>query len=115
MKNARPTGANLGWAVQRLYSIVVENPRTEIAELRKLIVAEANAILKEDVVANLQIGEWGREVVPKGARILTYCNAGALATADYGTALGVIRAAFEVDPTISVYSCETRPFLQAPG
>ena len=50
--------------------------------------------------------------MPKGARILTYCNAGALATADYGTAVGVIRAAFEIDPTISVLSCETRPFLQ---
>ena len=68
--------------------------------------------MTEDIVSNQQIGKWGREVVPKGARILTYCNAGALATADYGTAVGVIRAAFEADPTISVFSCETRPFLQ---
>lgn len=112
VKNARPTGANLGWAVEKLYSIVVENPKAEISELRKLILTEANAILEEDVSTNLQIGKWGREVVPRGARILTYCNAGALATADYGTAVGVIRAAFEADPTISVYSCETRPFLQ---
>jgi methylthioribose-1-phosphate isomerase len=112
VREARPTGANLGWAVKRLYSVVVENPKVAIAELQRLIVQEANAILTEDVVSNRQIGRWGREVVPKGARILTYCNAGALATADYGTAVGVIRAAFEIDPTISVLSCETRPFLQ---
>ncbi|MGA2402333.1 MAG: S-methyl-5-thioribose-1-phosphate isomerase [Syntrophobacteraceae bacterium] len=112
VREARPTGANLGWAVERVYSIVVENPRSDIAELQHLIMTEANAILSEDIVVNQQIGKWGRELVPKGARILTYCNAGALATADYGTALGVIRAAFEADPAISVFSCETRPFLQ---
>jgi methylthioribose-1-phosphate isomerase len=110
--DARPTGANLGWAVERVYSIVVEHPKSDIAELQGLIFAEANAILTEDIVSNQQIGKWGREVVPKGAKILTYCNAGALATADYGTAVGVIRAAFEADPSISVFSCETRPFLQ---
>ncbi|MGC9197278.1 MAG: S-methyl-5-thioribose-1-phosphate isomerase [Syntrophobacteraceae bacterium] len=112
VREARPTGANLGWAVERVHSIVVENPNAQVSELQKGILAEANAILQEDIAANVQIGKWGREVVPKGARILTYCNAGALATADYGTALGVIRASFEADPTISVYSCETRPFLQ---
>jgi methylthioribose-1-phosphate isomerase len=112
VREARPTGANLGWAVQRLYSIVVENPGVSLAELKDLILREANAILNEDIITNRQIGKWGREVVPKGARILTYCNAGALATADYGTAVGVIRAAFEADPSISVFSCETRPFLQ---
>ncbi len=112
VREARPTGANLGWAVERVYSIVVENPQADIAELQKLIRAEADAILCEDVAVNQQIGKRGCEVVPKGARILTYCNAGALATADYGTAVGVIRAAFEADPAISVFSCETRPFLQ---
>jgi len=112
VREARPTGANLGWAVERLYSIVVENPKADISELQERILAEANAILTEDIVSNRQIGRWGREIVPKGARILTYCNAGALATADYGTAVGVIRAAFEADPTVSVFSCETRPFLQ---
>ncbi|MGO9314205.1 MAG: S-methyl-5-thioribose-1-phosphate isomerase [Syntrophobacteraceae bacterium] len=112
VREARPTGANLGWAVERVYSIVVENPQADIAELQKLIRTEADTILSDDVVVNLQIGKWGREVVPKGARILTYCNAGALATADYGTAVGVIRAAFAADPAVSVFSCETRPFLQ---
>jgi len=112
VQEARPTGANLGWAVERVYSIVVENPGADIAELQRLIRTEADAIMVEDVAVNRQIGKWGREIVPKGARILTYCNAGALATADYGTAVGVIRAAFEVDPAISVFSSETRPFLQ---
>jgi methylthioribose-1-phosphate isomerase len=112
VREARPTGANLGWAVERLYSIIVEHPKAGIAELQKLIFTEANAILTEDIVSNRQIGMWGREVVPKGASVLTYCNAGALATADYGTAVGVIRAAFEADSLISVFSCETRPFLQ---
>jgi len=112
VKEARPTGANLGWAVERIYSVVVENHRASVAELRELIRTQADAILSEDVAANLAIGRWGRDVVPVGARILTYCNAGALATADYGTAVGVIRAAYEKDPTVQVYSCETRPFLQ---
>ncbi len=112
VREARPTGANLGWAVERLYTVVVEHPKATISELQELIFTEANAVLNEDIASNQQIGKWGREVVPKGARILTYCNAGALATADYGTAVGVIRAAFQVDPTISVFSCETRPFLQ---
>ncbi len=112
VREARPTGANLGWAVERVYSIVVENPKAEISELQRLIRDEADAIMVEDVATNRQIGRWGREIVPPGARILTYCNAGALATADYGTAVGVIRAAFDADPTVSVFSCETRPFLQ---
>ena len=112
VKEARPTGANLGWAVERVYSIVVENSGADIAELQRLIRAEADDILSEDIAVNLQMGKYGREIVPKAARILTYCNAGALATADYGTAVGVIRAAFESDPSISVISCETRPILQ---
>ncbi|MEN6439784.1 MAG: S-methyl-5-thioribose-1-phosphate isomerase [Syntrophobacter sp.] len=112
VKDARPTGANLGWAVERIYTVVVENHRATVAELRELIRTQADVILAEDIAANLAIGRWGRDVVPVGARILTYCNAGALATADYGTALGVIRSAHEKDPTVQVYSCETRPFLQ---
>ena len=67
VREARPTGANLAWAVERVYSIVVENPKAEIAELQQLIRDEANAILIEDVAANQQIGKWGREIVPAGA------------------------------------------------
>jgi len=112
VKIARPTGNNLSWAVEKVYSVVVENPQADVFELQKLIRQKADEILREDVAVNVAMGEWGRKVIPDGARILTYCNAGALATADYGTAVGVIRAAFAVDPTVQVYSCETRPFLQ---
>ena len=112
VRTARPTANNLAWAVEKVYSVVVENPQATVADLQNLIQAKADELLREDVVTNLQIGSWGARVIPKGARILTYCNAGALATADYGTALGVIRSAFAADPTVQVYSCETRPFLQ---
>jgi methylthioribose-1-phosphate isomerase len=112
VKNARPTGNNLSWAVEKVYSVVIENPLASVSQLQDLIRRKADELLKEDVQVNLAMGRWGKNVIPSGARVLTYCNAGALATADYGTAVGVIRSAFAVDPTIQVYSCETRPFLQ---
>jgi methylthioribose-1-phosphate isomerase len=112
VRTARPTANNLAWAVERVYSVVVENPRATVAELQNLIQQKADELLCEDVATNLRIGSWGCKVIPRGARVLTYCNAGALATADYGTAVGVIRSAFAADPTVQVYSCETRPFLQ---
>ena len=112
VKNARPTGNNLGWAVEKVYSVLLENPGADVPELQTLIRRKADAILAEDVRDNVAIGKWGKEVIPRGARVLTYCNAGALATADYGTAVGVIRAAYADDPTVEVYACETRPFLQ---
>jgi len=109
---ARPTGNNLSWAVQKVYSAVVENPQASVPELQRLIRERVDELLAEDVAVNKAIGSWGRKIIPAGARILTYCNAGALATADYGTALGVVRAAHASDPSIHVYACETRPFLQ---
>lgn len=112
VRNARPTGNNLSWAVEKVYSVVVENSKADVPQLQALIRNMADEILKEDVQTNLAIGSWGTQVIPKGARILTYCNAGALATADYGTALGVIRSAHAADPSVQVISCETRPFLQ---
>jgi len=112
VKTARPTANNLAWAVEKVYSVLVENHQADVFELQDLIRRKADEILKEDVAVNQAIGIWGSKVIPEGARILTYCNAGALATADYGTAVGVIRAAYAADPTIQVYSCETRPFLQ---
>ena len=112
VKSARPTAVNLSWAVDRVYSVLVENPKSTVAEWQQLIRGRADEMLREDVEANKAIGAWGSKIIPKGANILTYCNAGALATADYGTAVGVIRAAHAADPTIHVYSCETRPFLQ---
>ncbi len=112
VRTARPTAVNLSWAVDRVYSVVVSHPEASVSELKGLIVNEADKILEEDVLINQKIGSAGAAVIPKGARVLTYCNAGALATADYGTALGVIRSAHAADPSIQVFSCETRPFLQ---
>lgn len=112
VRTARPTASNLAWAVERVYSVLVENPQAEVEALQELIRNKADEILQEDVSTNVRIGDWGAKVVPTGARVLTYCNAGALATADYGTAVGVIRSAFATDPSLHVYACETRPFLQ---
>lgn len=112
VKSARPTGNNLGWAVEKIHAEVLNNPQADVFELQGIIRQKADEILAQDVADNIEIGRHGKEVIPRGARILTYCNAGALATADYGTAVGVIRAAHASDPSIQVYSCETRPFLQ---
>ena len=96
---SRPTAVNLFWALERMKG--AKNPE-----------AEARAIFAEDLEANLAMGRHGAALIPKGARILTYCNAGALATSGHGTALGVVRTAFERDKGISVVACETRPYLQ---
>lgn len=112
VKVARPTGNNLSWAVERVYSVLVENPNTTVSELQARIRRMADGILAKDVIDNQTIGLHGRQIIPRSGRILTYCNAGALATADYGTAVGVIRSAYAEDPSIQVYACETRPFLQ---
>lgn len=112
IRMARPTGNNLGWAVDAVFAVVVENPGADVPELQRLIRRKSEAILEEDVRTNEAIGRWGAGIVPSGARILTHCNAGALATGDYGTALGVIRAAFAADRSIHVTCCETRPYLQ---
>jgi len=96
---SRPTAVNLFWALERMR-------RAKDAE------AEAVAIFEEDLAANRAIGRYGAKLIPKAARILTYCNTGALATSGHGTALGVVRSAFEGDNKISVIACETRPYLQ---
>jgi methylthioribose-1-phosphate isomerase len=83
-----------------------------LAVLREAVLDEAHAIFREDESGNRRMGEFGRELIPQGARILTHCNAGALATAGYGTALGVVRAAKEEGKDISVFADETRPLLQ---
>ncbi|HEX9241444.1 MAG TPA: S-methyl-5-thioribose-1-phosphate isomerase [Anaeromyxobacter sp.] len=104
LARARPTAVNLAWAVRRM--------TRRIGLGAEAILAEAHAIRDEDEAACRRIGELGAPLVPPRARILTHCNAGALATAGYGTALGVVRAAFEAGNPISVYADETRPFLQ---
>ncbi len=108
----RPTAVNLFWAIDRMRRVFVRNQHRPVDTLRTLLEREALAMHDEDVAANRRMGEYGAALIENGATILTHCNAGALATAGYGTALGVIRAAREAGKRVSVIACETRPFLQ---
>lgn len=109
---SRPTAVNLFWALKRmraLWESMKDRPATEVADR---MLAEAHEITAEDIRINRAMGAHGAALLPDGARVLTHCNAGALATAGHGTALGVIRSAVEVGKRISVIADETRPFLQ---
>jgi len=108
----RPTAVNLRWALNRMMKKLHTDENEDIDALRTLLLEEANLIYQEDIETNRKIGKHGRALIPDGARILTHCNAGALATAGYGTALGVIRAAREAGKNIRVIADETRPLLQ---
>ncbi len=103
LKNTRPTAVNLFWALERMLKALREG---------KDIEEEAKSIEREDFETNLKIGENGAKLVPEGARVLTHCNTGALATAGWGTALGVIRSAHKDGKNIFVWVDETRPYLQ---
>ncbi len=112
LARTRPTAVNLFWALERCWRVVEQHTGAADA-LRHALLAEANQILAEDRAANEAMARHGATVVPPGARILTHCNAGALATSGvYGTALGVIRAAAEQGRVARVYADETRPLLQ---
>src|SRR5213592_723789 len=108
----RPTAVNLFWAIERMRRVFARNRRRSPDTLRTMLEREALAIHDEDVAANRRLGAHGAALVEDGATVLTHCNAGALATAGYGTALGVVRAAIEAGKRVSVIACETRPFLQ---
>lgn len=110
MQSARPTAVNLAWAVRRLMNKV--QPGASPEQVVEALEEEATAIAQEDVEANRAIGRYGQALIEDGDGILTHCNAGALATVDYGTALGVIRAAHEAGKRIHVFADETRPYLQ---
>ncbi len=114
MAGTRPTAVNLFWAIERMKRAfaALALAGASVGEIRDGLASEARAIHDEDVANCRAIGRVGAEHVPDGARILTHCNAGALATAGYGTALGVIRAAAEAGKRVSVLAGETRPFLQ---
>jgi methylthioribose-1-phosphate isomerase len=110
--STRPTAVNLMWAIDRMKR-KFESLLPEGAEqVREGLIKEALDMQAEDIEINRRMGKNGAELVPDGARILTHCNAGALATAGYGTALGVVRAAVEAGKKVEVYADETRPFLQ---
>jgi methylthioribose-1-phosphate isomerase len=110
LESARPTAVNLSWAVRRMAAVAEEAASPE--ELLAALGREAHAIEDEDRSANRRMGTFGAELLRDGDAVLTHCNAGALATVDYGTALGVIYAAVEAGKKISVYADETRPLLQ---
>jgi methylthioribose-1-phosphate isomerase len=112
LKNTRPTARNLFWALEKMNQIFDNHKHLALPELKQKLIQEAIAIDKQDFETNKKIGFWGRELIQDGQNILTHCNAGALATAGYGTALGVIRAASEQGKEIRVFADETRPFLQ---
>ena len=112
MAHTRPTAVNLFWAIDRMKRIVKENPKLGADELKERLVEEAKRIYEEDIEINRQMGRHGSKLIKNRATVLTHCNAGALATAGYGTALGVIRAAIEEGKKIKVFADETRPFLQ---
>lgn len=114
LAGTRPTAVNLFWAIDRMKALF-HNLRKEnvpLDEIRPRLVTEAQRMHDEDVAINQQMGRHGSELVKDGARVLTHCNAGALATAGYGTALGVVRAAVEEGKRVAVFADETRPFLQ---
>ena len=107
---SRPTAVNLFWALDRMRGVLEAQGWTPQAI--PALIREAEAIHREDIAMNRKIGQYGAELVPEGARILTHCNAGAIATGGYGTALGVVRAAHSAGRVSMVYCDETRPLLQ---
>ncbi len=111
MASARPTAVNLMWAVEKQKEII-KNSKSDIKTLIEELKTNGKKMEEDDISINKKIGDYGAQVVPKGATILTHCNAGALATVGYGTALGVVRSAFAKDPDIQVFADETRPRQQ---
>jgi len=111
LKSARPTAVNLAWAVDRLIK-VAQSEDLSVDDIVSRLRQEALKIWEEDIEANKAMGRLGAKLIPAKASVLTHCNAGALATGGYGTAIGVIRAAFEAGKEIEVIADETRPWLQ---
>jgi methylthioribose-1-phosphate isomerase len=114
MAATRPTAVNLFWAIERMKRTFAASAQAgeSVDQIKARLDAEAQAVHDEDLASCRAMGAFGAEVVPADARILTHCNAGALATAGYGTALGVIRGAVEQGKRVAVFADETRPFLQ---
>jgi methylthioribose-1-phosphate isomerase len=112
LAKTRPTAVNLFWAIDRMKRVYAEMDGSSLAEIRSRLVKEAQAVRIEDLAINERIGSYGAPLVPDGKTVLTHCNAGALATAGFGTALGVVRAAVRGGKKIDVFADETRPFLQ---
>ena len=112
MGNTRPTAVNLFWAIEKMKKTAFAASNENLEQIRKALLAKALEIAREDMEICQAIGKNGAKLIPDSATILTHCNAGALATAGYGTALGVIRAASAAGKDIKVFADETRPWLQ---
>lgn len=110
LKSSRPTAVNLMWAVDKQIELLQKD--CTIDEITEKLIQNAIKMENEDIEINKKMGDYGAEVIPKGGTVLTHCNAGALATVGYGTALGVIRSAYAKDSTIKVFADETRPRQQ---
>jgi methylthioribose-1-phosphate isomerase len=112
LASTRPTAVNLFWGIERMRRLYASTRHLPVEQIRERLIAEAKLVREADIEINRAIGRHGAPLVPDGRTVLTHCNAGALATAGYGTALGVVRAAVEAGKHIDVYADETRPFLQ---
>ncbi len=112
IRQTRPTAVNLFWAIRRMTEKFESLRSRPIAQIQQALIEEAQRMHAEDIAANQAMGRHGAALMPSSGGVLTHCNAGALATAGYGTALGVIRAAVGQGKKIHVYADETRPFLQ---
>jgi len=112
LEKTRPTAVNLFWALERMRRVYIEKRNLGVETVKQLLKQEAQKIYDEDIAANRLLGKFGAKLLGNATRILTHCNAGALATAGYGTALGVIRAMKEAGKEVEVLVDETRPFLQ---
>ncbi len=110
IQQARPTAVNLQWAVERMLGVAADC--ADLGRMNDVLLAEAHLIREEDESINRRLGQQGMDLIPEGGAALTHCNTGALATAAFGTALGVIRAAWESGKRFEVFNTETRPFLQ---
>ena len=111
LKSARPTAVNLMWAIDKQMQIATSTLST-VSGIVNAVIKNGKKMELDDIEINKKMGNFGAQIVPKGATILTHCNAGALATVGYGTALGVVRSAYAKDPTIKVFANETRPRQQ---
>lgn len=112
LERTRPTARNLFWAVERMSEVFEANKHKPLEEIQTALKEEALRIHREDIEINRRMGQFGQQLLADQSTVLTHCNAGALATAGYGTALGVIRAAVENGKAVHVFADETRPFLQ---
>lgn len=112
LRAARPTAVNLGWALDRMTRFAAEVASLDFSTRAERMAQEARALHAAEVAACKKLGALGAELIPDGATVLTHCNAGALATGGYGTALGLVRAAREAGKLVRVLACETRPYLQ---